>query len=194
VTVKVKSSNPSILQLAANSTTPGADSILIVVPNGSSSVSYYVQGVEGATGSPTVTVSAAGFTDGSATMTIVTPGVVLGGLSSTSTVGAADDPFYAWIGYPSGNSVNSQAIRPGGVPVTVTFNTTNTSVGLLTDGSISGSTVTAIIPVGDDNSPTSVAAGGVAHDPVGVGTATITAVSGSLVMPAAATQVVTINP
>lgn len=39
-----------------------------------------------------------------------------------------------------------------------------------------------------------VAAGGVAHDPVAVGTTTITAVVDGLVMPAAATQIVTINP
>jgi hypothetical protein len=162
VTVTVTSSNPSILEVSPNSTTEGTGSFEVVVPNGSSSVSYYVQGVEGTTGSATVTVSATGFTDGSASTTVVTPGIVLGGLSGSTTTLSADDPFYAWIGYPSGNSVNSQAIRPGGVPVTVTFDTNDTDVGLLTDGSISGPTVTAIIPVGDDNSPTSVAAGGVA--------------------------------
>jgi hypothetical protein len=168
----------------------------VAVVDGASNVPYWVQGVENATGAVTITASAPGFTDGTNTITIVQPGIILSGLTATSTVGAVDDSFYAQIGTPSGGSVNVQSIRAGGTPVTVDFTTTDAGVGLLTDGQTSGSTVSAVIPVLTFRTPTTVATGGTAHDPVGVGTATINATTNAagVISQPNATRTVTINP
>ena len=58
----------------------------------------------------------------------------------------------------------------------------------------SGATVSAEIPVGDRRTPTTVATGGTAHDPVGVGSATITATAPGLITQPNGAQTVTINP
>jgi len=194
VTVKVKSSDPSTMLVSPNTSTAGTDSILIAVPNGTQSVAYYVQGVELATGAPTVTVSAPGFTDGTGAITVVQPGITLGGVDPTLTTFDADDAFYASIGIPSGNTVSGQQIRAGGSPITVTFQTDNTSAGVLTDGVTPGASVTAEIGVQRANTPTSVAAGGVAHDPLAAGSPTISASTPNFVQTVGATVIVTIIP
>jgi hypothetical protein len=126
-------------------------------------------------------------------MTVVQPGIILAGLNSTMTTLSPDDDFYAFVGVPAGNSVNAQSVRAGGSPITVTFDTDNVGVGLLTDGNVSGASVTATIATGLYYTPTSLATGGVAHNPVGTGTATISASAPGVVTQPAGTQVVTVS-
>ena len=62
VTVTVASNNAAVL-VSPDATTPGTASIQRIVPNGQTSVSYHVQGLENTTGTATVTISAPGFAE-----------------------------------------------------------------------------------------------------------------------------------
>ena len=81
VTVTVTSSDPNTLLISPDADTPGTTSIDVEVADGGRTVPFYIQGLEDATGTPTVTLTAAGFTDGSNTVSVVQPGLVLSGLS-----------------------------------------------------------------------------------------------------------------
>jgi len=170
VTVRVTSSNPTVMRIAPDASTAGAPSIDVVVADGVTFVPFYVQGMDGATGTVTVTLTAPGFTDGQ-------PGVIISGLGTSKTVADADDAFWATIGIPSGNGVSPQAVRFGATTLTVTMSSSDVSVGVVKTLSVpngSGSVTVQILP-GQLNSPTSVAAGGVAFDPLGTGTSTVSA-------------------
>ena len=193
VTVRVTSSNPAVMQVSPNASTAGTDFIDVVMANGSTFVPFYVQGVEGATGTVTVTMSAPGFTDGSATITVVQPGVVLTGLGASTTTLSPDDAFYARIGTPSGNSVSGQAVRAGGSTLTVTISSSNVGAGVVYTSGASGGSVTVQILPGQFNSPTSVAAGGVAFDPVGTGSSTVTSSIPGFITQPSGTLTVTVN-
>ncbi|HUP51398.1 MAG TPA: hypothetical protein VM198_02895, partial [Longimicrobiales bacterium] len=195
VTVRITSLDTSTLLVSPNATTAGTEFIDVPVANGSTGISYYVQGVEGATGTPAVTVSAPGFVDGQNTISVVPPAISLGGtLSATTTTLSSDDPFVAYIGYQYSNSVWSQNIRAGGTPVTVTFTSTAPTVGTLVTTAQTGGTVTATIGVGQAYTPTSVAAGGVAFDPLTAGQTTVSASATGFIATPAASVTVTVDP
>jgi hypothetical protein len=193
VTVTVASSDPATLLVSPDASTPGTASFNLNVANGSTGIGFYVQGVEGTTGSATVTVTAAGFNQGQATMNVVQPGIILAGLTSSMTTLSPDNHFYAYVGIPSGTSVNAQNVRAGGPSIPVTFTVDNTGIGVLETSLVQDDTVTATIAPGLYYTPSSVAAGGVAFDPVGVGTVTVTARSTGLVAQPLATQQVTVS-
>ena len=145
-------------------------------PDGSRTAYFHVQGV--ATGSVTITVSATGFTDGTDTTEIVQPAVRLGGLLTTSTTLSPDDPFYVRVGIPSADNstVSSpQAVRAGAGVLTATVVNSVAGVGQLTTTATTGQSVTVEIAEGSYDSPTSVAAGGAAFDPLASGTTTVSA-------------------
>lgn len=198
VNVVVKSSAPGILKVSPNSTTPGTDSIIVFVANGGTSGTYWVQGMEGQTGSPTVTVSANGFIDGSAGFTVVQPAIELQGVPANIASGAANAAIYAQVGIPNGplTSMNDyQELRAGGPgPLTVTFTNSSPGVVQLVTTDLTADVVTALINVGFYYSPTSVASGGVALDPLTVGTRTITASASGFVQLPGATRTVNVTP
>ncbi|MGD2046094.1 MAG: hypothetical protein PVH96_07720 [Gemmatimonadota bacterium] len=201
VTLRLESSSSQDLLLSPDQNTPGSAFIDLDIPDGQSSFSYYVQGVEGAVNAVTVTGTAPGFNTAQADMSVVQPGVILSGVATSLTTLSPDDPFYASVGIPSGNGVSVQNVRAGGSPLTATFVTDDQTVGILTDGVVSNDTVTAEIPVGFYYSPTSVANGGVAHNPISSGTANLTvSIPGFVTQPAGAavvtvtTPMITLNP
>ncbi|MGE0161096.1 MAG: beta strand repeat-containing protein, partial [Gemmatimonadales bacterium] len=193
VTVTVTSSDATRVLVSPDASTPGSGSFSVNMADGNTGLGFYVQGVEGATGTASVTVSAAGFNQGSATMTVVQPGIILAGLSASATTLSPDNQFYAYVGIPSGSSVNAQNVRAGGSPITVTFAVDNPGVAVLETSLVQDDTVTATIVPGLYYTPSSVASGGVAFDPVGVGTVTVTARSSGLIAQPIATQQVTVS-
>jgi len=197
VTVRVTSADPAVALVAPNATTPGTAFIDVPVAQGSSSFSYYVQGVEGAVGTVTVQATASGYTDGSATVAVVQPALDLIFLNATTTAGAADDPFQVRIGVPNGTNqfMNAeQAIRAGGTAVTATVTSSDVAVGQLVTTAQTGGTVTVTIAVGQARSPGTVAAGGMALDPLTAGQTTVSAtIPGLIALPTAAVTV-TVNP
>jgi adhesin/invasin len=160
INVVVKSSNPGTVLVSPNATTPGTDSIIIAVPVNGTSFSYYVQGVENATGTATIRATASGFTDGTATATVVQPAVdVIFLVATGSAATAADDPFQVRVGYANSptNSAMSveQSVRAGATgPLTVTIQVTDSTFGLLktTAQPTGAGTVTVQIAVGQARS------------------------------------------
>jgi hypothetical protein len=180
VTVTVTSSNPGVVLVSPNSTTPGVDSFDIFVANGTSSASYYIQGVEGQTGTATITASSPAFSNGTTTATIVTPGIEFHGLPGSTTTLSADNNIYAQVGVPNGQLTGLsyvQNVRPGiaGGFITVTFVSDTPSVGVLADSTGTAATRTARIIPGFYYSPTSVSGGGVAFHPLATGVSTVNA-------------------
>ena len=79
VTINIASGNPALLLVSPNATTPGSSFINISLPSGTSSYSFYVQGVAGG-GTDGVTVTASttdtAFMTGSATVNVAEPQLV----------------------------------------------------------------------------------------------------------------------
>ena len=198
VDVVVKSSNPAVALVSPNVSTPGTDSIVVFLANGFSSFSFYIQGVEFQTGSVLITARASGFTDGSSSSAIVTPALQISGLSTSTTAGGVDDPFTVFVGVPDVNNTfmsQVQAVRAGAPgPLTATVQTEDNGVGQLVTTASTGTSVTVQIPAGSTSSPSNVAAGGVAFDPLMTGSTTVFATIPTFIALPQATVVITVNP
>jgi hypothetical protein len=189
VDVVITSSDPSVLLVSPDETTPGTASITVSVADGTTRFDYYVQGVEGQTGSATVTATATGFTNGTATKDVVQPAISLYGLYSTMTTAYPDDPFRVQVGIPDAGQTymaDYQEVRAGAPSaLAATVTSSNAAVGQLVTSTASGAEVTVQIAEGWYYSPNSVLDGGVAFDPLAVGTTTVTAtIPGFVTLPA----------
>ena len=180
VTVRITSSDPNVLLVSRNATTVGAAFVDILVANGQTDATYYIHGVEGTRGAVTLTATAPGFTQAQGTATVGETALQLIGLPATTTSLTTDTPFYVYVGVlnTAGNIAAFQAIRTGAQSVTITVSHTNTTVARLTTAAGSGQTRTVTIAAGQTNSPTSVATGGVAFDPIAAGSTTVNATAG----------------
>lgn len=178
VTVTVTSEDPSIMRLSLDANTPGTASIQYDVLAGQNRAYYYVQGVEGTTGTASLVATAPGFRTDSALVTVVQPAIDIQGLVLATTVFAVDDAFYVRTGIPNaqntGLSIN-QAPRAGSPPLTVTIESSQTSVADLITLPDSASPVTVELPAGAFNTPTNVASGGVALETIGAGSTVVSA-------------------
>lgn len=197
VTVTLTSSNPSVFLVSPNDSTPGTASIDIVVPDGQNRAYYYLQGVEGADASATLTATAAGFTNGVGTMTVVPPAVELASILASYAAGSTDDIAWAQVGVPNGNDTGLQqvqGIRAGSPGVTVTVQSSNAAAAqLLIDGS-GGSSVQLTLGPGEFRTPTSIGTGGLTIDPLAAGTTVISASIPGFTPMVSASQTVTITP
>jgi hypothetical protein len=197
-TVRIRSSDPSRVLVSPTATTPGTECVDIAVTT-RTSFSYYVQGMEGFIGSATLTASANGFTDATCLVSVVQPALDIVNLAGATNSSASDDPFSVRVGIP--NALNAavieQPIRAGGFSVTATVSLTNVSppgAALLKTSSGSDQIRTVIISAGQSRSPSAVATGGVALDPSGSGTVTVTAAIPGFITMSAGSVVVTISP
>jgi hypothetical protein len=195
--VWITSSNPSVALVAIDNSTAGSDSIMIHIPDGSTFSYFYVQGVDGASGTPILTVRANGFVDATAGVTIVQPGVQIANVPASMTSTAADVPIYAYIGIPNVSNTGLNAFqerRAGGAPLTVTFTSGNSAAATLVNSGGTGTPLTATITSGSYISPTTVAAGGVAVRPVAVGSSIIGAAVAGFIAQTTASATVNVTP
>jgi hypothetical protein len=183
VDVVVKSSDPTKLLIAPDQSTVGSDSLVIPVANGQNYFYYNLQALEGVTDTNgvqvQVTYAATGFNPTTQTHTVRPAAFDLYPIPANTTTLSDSAPFYAYIGYMQPNVsyiVAQQPIRPSGQAVTVSLVTGTPGVGRLITTARIADSVTVQIPVGASNSPTTVAAGGVAFDPLTAGTTTINGV------------------
>jgi hypothetical protein len=196
LTVTIASSNGAAL-VSPDVSTAGTSQITIPVANGVTTVGFYVQGNEGQTGTPTITVSASGFTNGTGTATVVQPALDLQGLPTQTTPLTPSSFIYARIGVANGqnSALNQlQAVRAGAPgPLTVTFTTPANGIGeLLKQAVPAGATQTATIAIGQFNTPTDTTSGGVAFHPLaGLGPTTVSATIPGYVATSAATRTIT---
>jgi hypothetical protein len=197
LTIRITSSNPDVVLISPNATTPGTAFIDVTVNQGASFFTYYVQGVEDTSGTVTVTAMAPGYTDGTETVTVRQPALDIIFLPSTTTVGAANILFEVRIGVPNAGFTAytaEQAIRAGGLAVTATVTTSAPGVAQLVTTALTGGTVTVVIAGGQSRSPGTVALGGVAFHPLALGTTNVGAtIPGFFALPGALIPV-TVNP
>jgi hypothetical protein len=182
VDVVLRNLDPTVGLIAPDGATPGTDSLLFALNDGTTGFSYYVQGLEGVadTGDATfaVEVSAAGFVTDTVTHTVRAPGVRLSSVPTTTTTLSPDDAIYVEVGAMNATRTalaQFQNIRAGGVPAVATFTTSNAGVLQLKTTALTGDSVDATVPVLSYRSPTTVATGGAAVDPLTAGSATVTA-------------------
>ncbi|MBI2402099.1 MAG: hypothetical protein HYV20_05080 [Gemmatimonadetes bacterium] len=176
----IESDNPSLLLVSPNATTAGTSSIQLSLADGTTNFSYFVQGVESVTGTANVIIKAAGFKDGTAAMILVQPALQISGLATSRTATSANDEFIVQIGIPGTNSISLsqvQAVRAGGNTVTANLTNSEATVAQLVTLAGAGQTATASIQPTQFQTPTTVSTGGLAFDPLAVGTTTV---SGSI--------------
>lgn len=202
-TVTLTSGNPNLL-LSPNSTTPGSSTLNVVVPNNQTFFAYYVQALEGQTGTTpvTVTASATGFSNGNASIDLVQGALDLINVPSSTTTLSPISHMYARTGIPNSQSVPAfltqlQAVRAGAPgPLTVSFedNDPGGASTLVKSGGVTGDTLTALVPVLGTNTPTDTSTGGVAFQPQTAGSSTMSAsIPGFLQVNSSASSPVTIT-
>jgi hypothetical protein len=198
--VTITSSNSAVL-LSPNATTAGTNQITISVPDGVQTVGFYVQGLEGLTStvSGTITVSATGFADGTASETIVQAALDLQGVPGTLPVGAADANIYARLGTPgAGNTslTQVQAVRAGlpGGSISVDFSSSNLAAATLVNSAGgTGSPQTVQIAVGQSTTPTTVGGGGVSLRRVAAGNSSISVAGTNIITTGQGTRSVAVQ-
>ncbi|MHC1725307.1 MAG: PKD domain-containing protein [Syntrophobacteraceae bacterium] len=176
VTVRVSSSNAGLARVSASAATAGSEYIDLVIPNGTTTANFYVQGVPGATGTATLSATQSLFSTGTHTVDVVPGAFRLFGLPENTTTLSTDDPFYVQTGYIHSNGSSFRwAYVSGAAPLAVTFTSSDTAVGQVKTSSDTESPVTVTMPVNTYYSPQSVAGGGAAFDPLTGGTTTVAA-------------------
>jgi hypothetical protein len=198
VTLTLTSGDPEIVLLSPNASTAGAPSIQLAIPDGTSSFTYWVQGVENAGGQVTVTGSAPGFVNREIVHSVVTPALDIISLGTSPTTLSPDDPFQIRLGLPNTQNTSMSlelALRAGGPGASVTVTSSNPSVGRLVTTAVSGGTVTVSVAPAAARSPGTVATGGVAFDPLTVGSTVVEAtIPGFVTLPTGSPEVTVSSP
>ena len=197
LTVRVQSSNEQVALVSKDANTPGTLFIDIPIAATGSSFSYYVQGVEGASGTVQITATAPGYSTGQTTATVTQPAVQLTGLPTSLSSTAANDVFQVILGVPNSNNTGMaafQAVRAGGTALSASISNSNGSAAQLVTTALSGNLVSVSVQPTQSSSPSTVALGGVAFDPLAQGTTQVSASITGLVTLPAATVNVTVGP
>jgi adhesin/invasin len=175
VTVHLSSDNPALL-FAHSITDSGRATLDTNLTNGTASFSYFVQGLEGATGRATVTATITGagagrFTDGTVQDSVAAPAADIIFLPTSISATAASVNFVVRLGIPDalGNSLSAeQALRATAATVVATVNNSNPAAAQLVTGAGAGQTGTVSIVGGQARSPGS-GSGGIQFDPLAQG-------------------------
>ena len=170
-TVRVESLDPSRVLLSSAAGDTGRAVVEGFVPDGRTDFRVFPHAVEGTVGLVDVDVTAPQFTDTSSTVEVVEAGIeILGLFTSQETIDAPDD-LYARLGVlnASGSMTVVQARRPGAGPLDVTIGVSDPVVARLVTSTDAGPEITLTIEEGSANTPTNLAAGGVALDGLTVG-------------------------
>lgn len=200
LTLRIQSSNPAVALIAPNATTAGAAFIDVPIVAGAGSFSYYIQAVEGQTGTVQISATMPGYNTGVVSATIVQPAIILSGLQTTFTTASPNEAFQAFIGVPSSNNSSLsafQSVRIGGTPVTLTITNSNGTTGTLVTGPttpVNSNSVNFTLLPGANTIPSTRASGGVEFDPLAVGTSTVQVTAPGFITATAATVNLTVNP
>jgi len=173
VTVQISSDNGAVL-LSPDTITAGTSTLDLFVADGQTSKTFYVHGVNEATG-VTLTATQALFSSGTRSVDVVPSALRVVGLSTTRTTLSPDDAFYVETGYMSGTTFRRSEVSASSGPITVDFSSDDISVGQLVTASTTGATASVQVAINSRFSPTNVASGGAALEPIGQGTLNVSA-------------------
>ena len=171
LTLRLESADPSKLLLSRFGTTAGTAVLEIEVSSGSPQVTFYVQAIEGKTGTVKVTASAPGFGSDEGTMTIVRPTLQLTNVQPSISAAGGNQVFRVRAELPSSNIIQQARFGGGGFPITLT-SSNGTAAHIAVTGGSTGASVTARIPGGELSTPFS-GANSLFIDPRAAGTTTI---------------------
>jgi hypothetical protein len=178
VTIRIASSDSFKVLLSPDATTSGAGFIEIFIPDGATDATFYVHGLKGNTGDVTLTASdmtAGVFLEETVDIELVEAVLQILNLDTSTTAGADDDPFQVRTGYvhSNGTTFRYAPVNATDAPIQVLVRSSDVLVGEVKTLAGSGDEVTVEVQANEHNSPSSVASGGVAFDPVGEGTVII---------------------
>lgn len=198
--ITLRTSEPGVVLLAPDATTVGGDSVVVTIPAGSTSAAFTVQALDGITADTvTITATSPGFATAIAEQRVWAAVYAINGVAASGTPLSIDDAFFVSVGSPSsptGTGIAfSDARRFGAPPLVAHVRTLTPSVALLAQTAGTGDSLTVQIVAGANNSPTTVAAGGIAVRYVAAGSTSIQATIPGAGFRAlsAATQTVTVN-
>ena len=197
LTLRVESSNEQFALVSKDANTPGSKFIDIPIVANGQSFTYYIQGVEGASGTVQITATAPGYSTGQTNATVTQAAMQLTGLVSSIPSTAANDVFQVIVGVPNTNRTSMQvfqAVRAGGTPLTASIHNSNGVAAQLVTNATTGNDVTVSVQPTQSTSPNAVALGGVAFDPLTPGSTTVTATITGLVSLPTALVNVTVGP
>ncbi|MCP5091472.1 MAG: hypothetical protein GY949_11170, partial [Gammaproteobacteria bacterium] len=163
--------------LTTDAAVAGSNAISLFIPSGQTIADFTVQGVNAASGI-TISASQALFSGATAPLDVVPAVLQVRDLAATNLTLGADDPFRVQSGYIHSNGVTFRRanISATAGDLTATLSSDDIAIGQLVTSGGSGAGATVQIPAGQDLSPSSVAAGGVALDPTGgAGTVNVSA-------------------
>jgi hypothetical protein len=172
VTVHIEVDDTTRALVSSNALVVGGQSVDVVVPNGQTDAAFYVQAFEDSLGPVMITSSAPGFTTNAQAVEIVPPAVQIALLPDSMDVGDPDAEFVVQIGAALADSteiLETQLIRAGGTPASVTVTSSDTAVGTIETSLTSGDTATVIIGIGQGQTAGTVLSGGMAVHAVGSG-------------------------
>jgi len=166
-------------RVAPNAATAGGDSLEVIILPGISSASFTIQALEGILADTvTLVASAPGFIGRTSPIRIWQPVQEIISLAASMTSLDVDDPFQVRLASPSsstGGISSIDAVRIGSPGVTVRIASSAPTVGRMVVASGPVDTAVIVIPPGASATPTSVALGGVAFDPLTTGNAVVSA-------------------
>ena len=176
----IQSSNPATALVAPDRYTAGSESITLHIDNGIKTGSFYIQGVEEAEGTVTITASAPGFVSDSMAVEVVRPALCITGLSDSASIGQEDIIFRVCTGIPNSTGTalyQYQAVRvkENTDGVTATVSSSDPGVAELVTDSETGGSVSVVVSEGANCSENTVEAGGVAMSVLSAGETTISA-------------------
>jgi hypothetical protein len=172
----VASGDTTRILLAPDGTTAGTAFIDLFIPDGQTSKDFYVQGINGVTGTVALTATNAAFTTGTRNVELVQGAINIYNLSTSLAVASADYPFYVRTGYIHSNGSTFQYARvsPAG-PLHVLLTSSAPTVGQLKTAAATGAQVTVDVAINAFDSPYAIGTGGVAFDPLTTGGTTVSA-------------------
>jgi hypothetical protein len=178
-TVRIESADSSKVLLSLDRFTEGVGLMDVFIPDGLVQVQFYAQVLDTAAAGPVgVTATAPGFVTANTTVSVVNPFFSVNSLQTSIDVLDPIDEFAFVVGLPNGTQtliIESQAARGGGPGITMTATSSDSTVGMLETLSERNDSVSVVIAPGAFGSSTTIAAGGVGFDGVGVGTTQVSA-------------------
>lgn len=195
-TIRLTSADPTRLRVSPNTTTPGSAFIDVAVANGSTDAQFYVEGQDGVTGTVALTASCPLTPDVMTNVDVVPPALRLLDLGGTISAVASNALVRAQIGVlnAAGTAfIGGQVVRPGS-SITVTFSNSNPAVAQLVTQSLTGQSVTAVVPALASITPTTLSMGAAFFDPLGTGSTTVTASAPGFTLFPASGLAVTVTP
>jgi hypothetical protein len=132
VTLSVAQSSIGLLQLAVNPTDAGSNSIMLNLPAGGFSATYYVYALA-SSGTATYSASATGYGSGTDTVILAPSGIVITGPSSVSLSGGSQAlaVYTALLSTDGTNTPQNPQSLAGQTPLTVKIGNSNPAAGTL---------------------------------------------------------------